>query len=217
VVRIVRLRTMDVEGLQMSFAGQKVLDVGCGRWSPHDYRDAHVVGLDLNSEALAGNPSLDERLVGDIMSYPLPESSFDAAVCWDVLEHLPDPRGALLRIGRAIRPGGLVVLGFPNLLSFKGLATKLTPHRFHVWVYKHVFHFPNAGAPGHGPYKTYLRWQMRPRALAHFAQEHGFDVERLLLYSRPPSDLGTPARQLLGLSRRSECQVVLRKRAVTSR
>lgn len=43
------------------------------------------------------------------------------------LERLPRPKDALLNLCRTVRPQGLLILGFPNLLSVKGIVTKITP------------------------------------------------------------------------------------------
>lgn len=45
------------------------------------------------------------------------ESSFDVALCLEVLEHLVDPVGAVREIRRSLRPGGKAVLSVPNAFS----------------------------------------------------------------------------------------------------
>jgi SAM-dependent methyltransferase len=155
------------------FAGgglAKVLDAGCGYTLPLDFpRSVRLVGLDVSPDALAKNRNIDVGLVGDVETYPLPGDEFDAILCWTVLEHLDNPRAALANMARAIRPGGLLIVGIPNIWSLKGLLTKLTPHRFHVWVYRRIFGWEDAGRPGFGPYRTYLRWEIAPNRLARLA------------------------------------------------
>jgi SAM-dependent methyltransferase len=43
----------------------------------------------------------------------LPRSSFDAVVCLDVLEHCPDPPGAVAQLGRSLAPGGVLLATAP--------------------------------------------------------------------------------------------------------
>lgn len=167
-----------------------VLDAGCGYTLPLDFpRSARLVGLDASPEALAKNQNIDFGIVGDIETYPLHAEEFDAVLCWTVLEHLANPRAALANMARALRPGGLLIIGIPNIWSMKGLLTKLTPHRFHVWVYRHFLGWAEAGRPGFGPYPTYLRRDIAPNRLAHLAQAE--DLERIYAATYE-IDLGLP-------------------------
>ena len=120
--------------------------------------------------------ALHERIRADLEVHPLPPASFDLVVCWYVLEHLPQPRRALDRMAQSLRPGGLLVLAQPSLLSLKGLVTRLTPHWFHVWVYRHVFGRVNAGLDDNPPFPTYLRRTIRPAALRKYGRSHGLDI-----------------------------------------
>jgi len=163
----------------------RVLDAGCGRGRRVDFGEAYVVGIDIAEYELGLNESLDERIVGDIQTYPLEPSSFDTIYCQDLLEHLPHPKAALHNMFRALRPGGTMHIGLPNLVSPKGLVTKFTPLRFHVWVYRNVFGRPWAGSPGYGPYKTYLRWSVRPNGIARLAIQEGLEVREVELYEEP--------------------------------
>src|SRR5439155_1728066 len=81
--------------------------------------------------------SVDEKILGDIQTYPLP-NDLDAVVCWDVLEHLPEPDRALRNFFQAVKPGGVIVVKSPNTRSLKALVTKLTPLRFHTWYYRRL-------------------------------------------------------------------------------
>jgi SAM-dependent methyltransferase len=47
-------------------------------------------------------------------SAELEGASFDAVVMADVIEHLPDPGAALVRVADALRPGGVVYLALPD-------------------------------------------------------------------------------------------------------
>ncbi len=47
-----------------------------------------------------------------------------------------DPARAALNQLEWTRPGGLLVIGVPNLWSLRGLITKLTPFWFHRLVYR---------------------------------------------------------------------------------
>lgn len=47
----------------------------------------------------------------------LGEASFDAVVAFHVLEHLPDPRGALQTLARVLAPGGQAWIEVPDVMS----------------------------------------------------------------------------------------------------
>ena len=49
----------------------------------------------------------------DITSIPAESESFDAILCTEVLEHLPDPIAAVTELTRLLRPGGLLILTAP--------------------------------------------------------------------------------------------------------
>src|SRR5271156_2761637 len=137
----------------------RVLEAGCGSASNLKFgRQVRLVGIDISEKQLARNTVLHEKIAGDIQRYEFPPDSFDAIICWDVLEHLSQPELALQQFARAIKPGGLVILKLPNVLSVKGLLTKFLPHTFHVLVYRYIYGDQNAGENDTVPFKAYLRF-----------------------------------------------------------
>jgi SAM-dependent methyltransferase len=173
------------EGLQ-KFVGEfvrsrgplRVLEAGCGSSSQLDLGEqADVAGIDLSEQQLRRNTTLSRRIVGDIQTYRWLRGEFDIVVCWNVLEHLPDPIAALDHLAEAVDRDGLLILALPNVLSAKGLVTKFTPHRFHVWVYRRIFGIEWAGKDENGPFPTYLRVAISPEALKRYGRSHGFAVE----------------------------------------
>jgi len=149
----------------------QVLEAGCGSSTHVRLKGvARTVGIDICKEQLDANDVVQEKLHGDIQDYPLPKEQFDVAICWMVLEHLPRPNDALLNMFASLKPKGILILGFPNLFSIKGLVTKFTPFWFHEGFYKFMKytsrHFP-----------TYLRTAILPARLTRFAQNNGFTVE----------------------------------------
>jgi SAM-dependent methyltransferase len=143
--------------------------------------DARLTGLDIDGPALAENPRVDERIVGSVETYPLPAEEFDVVVCWDVLEHLSQPDLALANLAQTLKPGGTMILGFPNPLSVKGLLTKLTPYSFHRWVYRQLL------GSTLEPYPTVLRLSLRPSAMRRWAVAQGFDLQVRVENGRVPA------------------------------
>jgi SAM-dependent methyltransferase len=162
--------------------GVRVLEAGCGsasmlRLPP----DAHIVGIDISQNQLDRNTSLSEKVLGDIQTYPIPEAAFDLIICWDVLEHVEHPDQAIRNLSRGLNDRGLLILAMPNVRSLKGLVTKLTPHRFHIWMHRTVFGLPSAGVEGHGPFPTHMPRSMAPGSLLKLAQQCGLEVVHLSL------------------------------------
>jgi ubiquinone/menaquinone biosynthesis C-methylase UbiE len=149
----------------------KLLEAGCGSASHIGFNAiVHAVGIDICKEQLEQNSAVQEKILGDIQDYPLPKNEYDVVICWMVLEHLVKPREALLNLCRAVKPHGLLILGFPNLYSIKGIVTKFTPFWFHALFYKFMKytsrHFP-----------THLRIAILPKKVMQLAQDSGFNTE----------------------------------------
>lgn len=161
----------------------RVLDAGAGGAPRIKFpADAHITGIDIAEDALMSNADLDEKIVGDLQTYPLPPQAFDLIVCWDVLEHLGNPLAAVRNMTNALAANGLLVVGGPNVFSPKALVAKFTPQSFHLFVYRRLLHKPNAGEPGHPPFPTYMRFAVAPRRLARTGNELGFHTVMLKFY-----------------------------------
>jgi SAM-dependent methyltransferase len=147
-----------------------LLEAGCGSFS-HVHLEPFTrrVGIDICKEQLDLNTDLHEKILGDLQTYPLPEAQFDVVVCWYVIEHLPNPEQALRNMFKAVKPGGLLVLTFPHLISFKGLVTKYTPHWFHQFAYWFM-KFKGRIFP------TVFRLSILPKRVIEAAKPYGFSV-----------------------------------------
>lgn len=89
-----------------------VLDIGLG-----------TVRLARAKAALAGTPLL--AVVGDVERLPFRDGVFDAVVCDDTIEHLPDDAEGLRQLRRVCVPGGTVVVATPNRWSAQVLVRRL--------------------------------------------------------------------------------------------
>ena len=100
--------------------GERVLDVGCGHgWLLRvlaEQCEGRLVGVDRDVARLRKARTETGRAVvaGDALRLPFPDRAFDKAVLSEVLEHLPDDRGALLEVRRVLKPGGVVAITVPN-------------------------------------------------------------------------------------------------------
>lgn len=157
----------------------RILDAGCGKQMQIPVADQrYVFGIDISAEQVAKNPEVDEGVVGDLQSYPFEPGSFDAIVCWNVLEHVPDPRAALANFGRALRSPGALVLAGPHPHSFKGAVTKFTP----LWVHQMAWRRLLVDEPELERFPTHMSDAALPEQLTQILSESGFRVDLLTMY-----------------------------------
>jgi SAM-dependent methyltransferase len=100
---------------------ETIADVGCGANLLYDCAIADlgkkVVGVDFTKSFLDLAPA-DPRIAlvqGDATLLPFPDAAFDAVICSETLEHIPDDGRAARELARVIRPGGWLFLTVPNL------------------------------------------------------------------------------------------------------
>lgn len=93
----------------------RLLDLGCG-WKPYaPLFTSHVtmhVGVDLPTSR-SGSTVVDVYASGRAL--PFRAGAFDAVLCTEVLEHVPEPNQVLAEVARVLRPGGSLVLTVPWL------------------------------------------------------------------------------------------------------
>jgi len=100
----------------------KLLDCGAGGGAFASEMSGHlqVTAMDDHEESLellrASLPP-DAVVRGGCTRIPFPEGSFDIVTALDVLEHIPDDRAAVAEMIRVLKPGGLLVLTVPALMS----------------------------------------------------------------------------------------------------
>lgn len=118
---MIRRRRLVREALHPA-VGEYILDVGCG---PGFYarelidevgEKGSVVAVDASPDMLAlarqrceGHTNVTFK-EGDATALPVGDREFDAALCVQVMEYVPDPTRALEEMHRALRPGGRVVV-----------------------------------------------------------------------------------------------------------
>lgn len=106
--------------------GWQCLEVGAGGGSMTEWLcrrvgpSGKVVATDLQTKFLAATEAANlEIRKHDIVTDELENNSFDLVIARKVLEHLPDPGGALQRMADAVRPGGWLHVEDSDLASFR--------------------------------------------------------------------------------------------------
>lgn len=132
-----------------------ILDAGCGE-GRHSFAlhrmNCKVFALDRDLTSLRKAQyvlrEMDKRgegkgkylvLRGDNLSLPFGENTFHRIVCAEVLEHIPDDRGAAMELVRVLKPGGLMAVTVPTLLT-EALYGKISMEYFrtpggHIRIY----------------------------------------------------------------------------------
>lgn len=144
-----------------------------------------VTVVDIDADQIANCDYATTKRAGDIQTLRFDPSQFDLVVCFNVIEHLSDVEGALRGFAEALRPGGLLFIGAPNPRSLSGVVTRLAPHWFHVWYYRHVLKDQTAGQPGCPPFPTIFHPLVSLPRLQAFVAALGFDVLYARIYESP--------------------------------
>lgn len=161
----------------------QILEAGCGREWPIDLGAISYVltGIDADKTALAYRKSvlkdLDVAILGDLREIDLGQNKYDVVYCSFVLEHIDGAEAVMDKFYACLKPSGLLVLRIPDRNSVYGFSTRLTPHWFHVFVYKHIFRISNAGRDGFGPYRTFYDPVVSQKGMRRYAELRGLTVK----------------------------------------
>lgn len=153
--------------------GQRILDAGAGelqykRFCAHlDYVSQDFAQYDGRGDGSGLQKGAWDQsqldIVCDITSIPEPDASFDAAMCIEVLEHLPDPIRALRELTRLLRPGGTLIITAPFccLTHFAPhfYYTGYSPYFYEYWL--GVLGFEIEDMQWNGSYFEYLAQELR--------------------------------------------------------
>ncbi len=118
-VRDIRLR----KRLKEIKPGLRILDAGAGQLRYKSFCDhLKYASQDFNCYEGGGdgkalqNEKWNQKnldIISDITAVPEPDASFDAIMCIEVLEHLPEPIKAIQEFARLLKQGGILILTAP--------------------------------------------------------------------------------------------------------
>lgn len=153
--------------------GSKILDAGAGeqqfknfcshlKYVSQDFAKYNGKGDKKGLQTkIWDNSNLD--IVSDITSIPVPDRSFDAVLCTEVFEHLPEPILAIKEFSRIIKKGGYLILTSP----FCSL-THFSPYHYYSGFNRYFYktHVPKYGfkiieIKTNGNYFEYLAQEIR--------------------------------------------------------
>lgn len=127
--------------------GRRALDAGCGvghnafllrelgyRVTAADASD-YAIQRARERAVQTGTSGVEWRVV-DFDRDRLP-GEFDLVICWEVIEHVRDPRAVLEKLYGALAPGGVLVITTPNAFGLTHLLGPCDPT--HISVHSSLF------------------------------------------------------------------------------
>lgn len=108
----------------------RILDIGCGEGYitshiEHAYPGAHIFGMDYSVTAIERAATAFPNIsfaAANAYTPPYAESYFDAVICNNLWEHVPDPVHLASCICRILRPGGYLIISTPSRYRIGNLA-----------------------------------------------------------------------------------------------
>jgi SAM-dependent methyltransferase len=124
--------------------GGTILDLGCssgGFLSTMKGKEWQLYGIEMEETTAerARASTGAEVFVGDVVDAPFLPASFDVITCFDVLEHVYNPRQFLMKAREWLKPGGIFYAMMPNIDSWE--ARVFGTHWYGLELPRHLFHF----------------------------------------------------------------------------
>jgi ubiquinone/menaquinone biosynthesis C-methylase UbiE len=120
---------LSIDPALLPAAGARVIDVGCGdgrHLRAASERGCQAVGVDYSVAQLretrraisaTGSPRAVDVVAADAAHLPFRGTTFDAAICTETLEHLPDDAAAAREIARVLADGAPLLGAVPSHLT----------------------------------------------------------------------------------------------------
>lgn len=119
-----------------------ILDIGCstgGFLKTMKGWDLHGIELDPRTAERARLNVRGEIFAGNALSAPFASESFDVVTCFDVLEHVYEPRQLLSRVATWLKPDGIFYVFLPNVASWE--SRLFQSYWYGLELPRHLFHF----------------------------------------------------------------------------
>lgn len=91
----------------------RVIDLGCGDTPFVEALPQAVTGYDTLDVAPRSSPLTYVADIQDMTA--VPSDAYDTALCFETLEHVPDPGRAIKEMFRVLAPGGVAIVTVPHM------------------------------------------------------------------------------------------------------
>jgi SAM-dependent methyltransferase len=109
----------------------RVLDLGGNRTQKRGHFDIEQLPLQVTYANLV--PDKKPDVVCDASMVPFGDRMFDALICGELLEHVPDPRLVLAEASRLLEPEGRLLITVPFLIPIHGDPDDYGRYTDHYW------------------------------------------------------------------------------------
>ncbi|MCR5099527.1 MAG: methyltransferase domain-containing protein [Lachnospiraceae bacterium] len=115
----------------------RVLELGCGTgaslaWIRGKYPNAEVYGIEIVEDVARIAASVGNVTCANVetLDFPYEKDFFDYCIMGDVLEHLHDPKAALKKLHKHMKPDGRIMISMPNMKHWSVMLPLLIQDRF---------------------------------------------------------------------------------------
>lgn len=155
----------------------RLLDVGCGEGafgkSVRDkFPNCEVWGAEISPAAAnIASSRLHTVKQGDFLATVFPQGYFDVITMNDSLEHMVDTHAALAKVRSLLKPGGALIVSFPNVRYYQNLRDL---------VFRNDWQYQDFGILDRTHYRFFTS-----KSAARTLSECGFEVELIEGLSSP--------------------------------
>lgn len=144
-----RIRTFEkalrhlAQKYDISLTKTKILDIGCAGGAflkAADNLGMSTIGIEPNRwlcEYASSRYKLDAR-PGVLADHHFPDNAFDVVTLWDVIEHVPQPEAELREIYRILKPGGILVVNYPD---YRSMPARILGKKWPFWLSVHLTYY----------------------------------------------------------------------------